>query len=86
MAIVESAEPGGPAQGQTIVKVDPRYFRPTEVDTLLGDPALAHNDLGWKPKTSFQELMREMTLSDLELAKRDSLVTDAGFKTYNFNE
>jgi len=86
VAIVESAEPGGPAQGQTIVKVDPRYFRPTEVDTLLGDPALAHNDLGWKPKTSFKELMREMTLSDLDLAKRDSLVTDAGFKTYNFNE
>jgi GDPmannose 4,6-dehydratase len=71
---------------RTVVKVDPRYFRPTEVDTLLGDPTLAQQDLGWTPKTTFQQLMYEMTLSDLELAKRDSLVTNAGFKTYSFNE
>ena len=84
--VTKAAGDGGPSVGDIIVRIDPRYFRPTEVDTLLGDPALAHRDLGWKPKTSFQELMREMTLSDLELAKRDSLVTDAGFKTYSFNE
>ena len=72
--------------GQTVIKVDPRYFRPTEVDTLLGDPTLAHKELGWTPKTSFEELIREMTLADLELAKRDSLVTDAGYQSFSFHE
>jgi GDPmannose 4,6-dehydratase len=86
VGIVESATKQEALVGRTVVKVDPRYFRPTEVDTLLGDPTLAQQDLGWTPKTTFQQLMYEMTLSDLELAKRDSLVTNAGFKTYSFNE
>ena len=72
--------------GQTVIKVDPRYFRPTEVETLLGDPTLAHKELGWTPKTSFEELIREMTLADLELAKRDSLIANAGYQSFTFNE
>ncbi len=83
--VTDSSTPGVHV-GQKVVQVDSRYFRPTEVDTLLGDPTLAKNELGWVPKTSFEELIREMTLSDLEHAKRDSMVTDAGFKTYSFNE
>jgi len=72
--------------GATIVSVDPRYYRPTEVDSLLGDASLAKNDLGWEPKVTFEELIKEMTLSDFELAKRDALITDAGFKSYSYNE
>jgi GDPmannose 4,6-dehydratase len=72
--------------GQTIVKVDPRYYRPTEVDTLLGDPSLALEDLGWVPTTTFEELIAEMTQSDYGLAQRDALVTDAGYPTFAFHE
>lgn len=72
--------------GQTIIKVDPRYFRPTEVDTLLGDATKARQKLGWTPKTSFEELIREMVLSDLENARRDRLIRDRGFKTYDYHE
>ncbi|MGI9325543.1 MAG: GDP-mannose 4,6-dehydratase [Pseudomonadales bacterium] len=72
--------------GQTIVKVDPRYYRPTEVDSLLGDSSKAERVLGWKPKISFEELLFEMTDSDFQLAQRDSLVTSEGYKTYVFNE
>ena len=72
--------------GQKIVAVDPRYFRPTEVDTLLGDPSKAKEKLGWSPKISFEELVREMVTEDLKLAKRDSLVKLAGFKAFNYHE
>jgi GDPmannose 4,6-dehydratase len=72
--------------GQQIVKVDPHYYRPTEVDSLLGDPSKAKAELGWSPKTSFAELIKEMVISDLEFAKRDALVSLAGFKSYSFNE
>lgn len=75
-----------PANGKTIVAVDPRYFRPTEVDTLLGDPSKAKQVLGWEPKVSFEELVREMTLADLEDAKKDELCQRAGFEVYNSNE
>jgi len=68
-----------PANGRVIVAVDPRYFRPTEVDTLLGDPAKARAKLGWYPKISFAELVREMVQADLEEAKRDELCRRAGF-------
>lgn len=57
--------------GDTIVSVDPRYFRPTEVDSLLGDPSEATETLGWKPETSFEDLVREMAMSDLEIAKKE---------------
>jgi GDPmannose 4,6-dehydratase len=72
--------------GQVIVRVDPRYFRPTEVETLLGDASKAHRKLGWKPTTTLQELIREMTIGDFEMARRDSLVREAGFKTYDYHE
>ena len=72
--------------GKTIVAVDPKYFRPTEVDTLLGDPSKAKQKLGWEPKITFESLVREMTRSDLEQAKRDELCQRAGFKVFNHNE
>ena len=72
--------------GQCIVRVDPRYYRPTEVDSLLGDASLARQELGWSPRVSFEELIREMTLNDFELAKRDAMVTQAGYRAYAFNE
>ena len=69
-----------------VVSVDRRYFRPTEVDDLLGDPSKARKQLGWWPKTSFEELVNEMVAEDLSLARRDRLVRDGGFKTYEYNE
>ena len=72
--------------GDTLVKVDPRYFRPTEVETLLGDPTKAKEKLGWTPKTSLQELVREMVQSDYSAAKRYALVKMAGFQAYDYHE
>jgi GDPmannose 4,6-dehydratase len=72
--------------GDVIVKVDPRYFRPTEVETLLGDPSKAKQKLGWEPTTSFEDLVREMVHSDYDAAKRDSLVKLAGFQAYDYHE
>jgi GDPmannose 4,6-dehydratase len=74
------------ATGKCIVEVDPRYFRPTEVETLLGDPSKAHRDLGWSPTTTFAELVTEMMLEDLKSAQRDELVRQHGFKHFNYNE
>ncbi len=74
------------SRGDTIVKIDPRYFRPTEVQTLLGDASKAKNMLGWKPATSFKELVYEMIHYDLEEAKRDELCREKGFNTLDFNE
>ena len=75
-----------PANGKTLVTVDPRYFRLTEVETLLGDPAKAKQNLGWEPKISFNELVREMTQTDLEAAKKDEFCRRAGFQVHNYNE
>ncbi len=72
--------------GTTIVKIDSRYFRPTEVDTLLGDASKARQKLGWKAEIDFNTLVKEMVRSDLEIAKRDALVAREGFKTYRYNE
>jgi GDPmannose 4,6-dehydratase len=72
--------------GRQFVRVDPRYFRPTEVETLLGDPTKAKEKLGWSAKVTFAELVSEMVASDLELAKRDSLVAKEGFKVYTHHE
>ena len=68
--------------GDVIVQVDPRYFRPTEVETLLGDPSKAKHKLGWVPTTTLAELVREMVEADYVAAKRDSLVKQAGFQAY----
>ncbi|MDT7519679.1 GDP-mannose 4,6-dehydratase [Rhodoferax sp. TBRC 17660] len=72
--------------GDVIVKVDPRYYRPTEVETLLGDPTKAKEKLGWVPTTSLQELVAEMVQADFTAAKRDALVKLAGFQTYDHHE
>jgi hypothetical protein len=64
--------------GQKIVAVDPRYFRPTEVETLLGDPTHAKESLGWVPQISFGELVKEMVRKDLEISRRDKLCSDNG--------
>jgi GDPmannose 4,6-dehydratase len=68
------------------VKIDPRYFRPTEVDALLGDASKARSRLGWKPEIGFDALVTEMVTQDLEIARRDSVVAREGFKTYRHNE
>jgi GDPmannose 4,6-dehydratase len=72
--------------GDVIVKVDPRYYRPTEVETLLGDPTKAREKLGWTPKTTLRELVKEMVQADYTSAKRDALVKMAGFKAYDYHE
>ena len=72
--------------GQVVVKVDPRYFRPTEVDTLLGDASKARTRLGWRPEIGFDALVAEMIKADLEIARRDSVVAREGFKTYRYKE
>lgn len=72
--------------GRTVVKIDPRYFRPTEVETLLGDPSKARDKLGWSAQISFESLVKEMVDADLETAQRDALVAREGFKTYNHHE
>jgi GDPmannose 4,6-dehydratase len=72
--------------GKVVVAVDPRYFRPTEVETLLGDASKAQRELGWTPRTSFDELVREMVESDLKAAQRDALVLRHGFDAYNVHE
>ncbi len=72
--------------GDVIVRVDPRYFRPTEVDTLLGDPSKAKQKLGWTPKTTLAELVAEMVNADYTAARRDTLVKIAGFQAYDYHE
>ena len=74
------------ANGKTIIAVDTRYFRPTEVDTLLGDSSKGRKKLGWEPKISFTNLVKEMVQADLEEAKKDELCQRAGFQVYNYNE
>lgn len=79
-------EKGYDDNGKCIVAVDPRYFRPTEVETLLGDPSKAKEKLGWTPRTTFAELVKEMVQEDLRLAERDELAKKHGFGTFNYHE
>jgi GDPmannose 4,6-dehydratase len=72
--------------GRCIVAIDPRYFRPTEVDSLLGDASKARSELGWSPKITFTELVAEMALEDLRLAERDDVVRKAGYRLLNRTE
>ncbi|KOR29275.1 GDP-mannose 4,6-dehydratase [Achromatium sp. WMS2] len=74
------------ASGKCIVQVDPRYFRPTEVSTLLGDPSKAHSKLGWTPKISFDALVTEMVTEDFKIAQRDELIKTHGFTVYEQHE
>jgi len=79
-------EEGYDSSGQCIVSVDPRYFRPTEVETLLGDPSKAKAKLGWLPKISFDDLVKEMVQEDLKGAQRDELVKQHGYYINHYEE
>jgi GDPmannose 4,6-dehydratase len=79
-------EKGFDARGKCVVAVDPRYFRPTEVETLLGDPTKAREKLGWTPKTRFEDLVAEMVREDLKSAERDELVKKHGYKAMDYHE
>ena len=79
-------ETGTDQNGKVVVRVDPRYFRPTEVETLLGDPTKAKEKLGWTPKTSFDELVAEMVREDLKSAERDELVKKHGYAAFDYHE
>jgi GDPmannose 4,6-dehydratase len=79
-------EQGYNAQGKCIVKVDPAYFRPTEVDSLLGDSSKARAKLGWKPRISFRELVAEMVKADMEAAERDCVMKSNGFRVCHYQE
>jgi len=74
------------ATGKCIVQVDPRYFRPTEVETLLGDPTKAKQKLGWTPKITFHELVAEMVREDLKSAQRDELIKQHGYQAMDYHE
>jgi GDPmannose 4,6-dehydratase len=85
--IVASAPTGSAVKpGHCITAVDPRYFRPAEVETLLGDPAKARAKLGWSPKIPFAGLVSEMMAADLASAQRDHLVKQAGFSSTKHRE
>ena len=79
-------EKGFAANGACVVAVDPKYFRPTEVETLLGDASKAHAKLGWKPRISFAELVQEMVREDFQAAQRDELVKQHGYPTLQRRE
>ena len=84
---VASVPDGSPLTiGDVIVAVDPRYFRPAEVETLLGDATRAREKLGWVPQIGFAQLVSEMVAGDLAIAKRDAMVKDAGFRTFSHHE
>ena len=79
-------EKGVDAEGKTVVAIDPRYYRPSEVDTLLGDASKARKQLGWKPRVMFKELVAEMAREDLRDAERESLVKKHGYRTFDHHE
>jgi GDPmannose 4,6-dehydratase len=81
-----SDERGYDAHGHCIVRIDPRYLRPAEVDSLVGHAAKARSQLGWRPRVTFRELVREMAMADLRAAERDRLVTDNGYKVFAHHE
>jgi len=72
--------------GKEIIAVDPNYFRPTEVDMLIGDASKAKEKLGWEPKYDLSALIKEMVQSDIELFKKDKFLKDGGHKVMNYNE
>ena len=82
----EGVDEVGSVGGRQVVMVDPRYFRPTEVETLLGDASKARKKLGWTPKISFEELVAEMVQEDLRSAERDELFKREGYKAMDYHE
>ncbi len=72
--------------GNVVIAIDERYFRPTEVESLLGDASKAKRELGWTPRTSFDELVREMVEADMKVARRDALVKEHGYEAFNVRE
>ena len=85
--ILKSVNPDFPVkQGQEVVKIDPKYFRPTEVELLIGDPTKAKTQLGWTPKYDLDALVKEMVISDLELFKRDHYLKEGGHKIFQYHE
>src|SRR5205814_1224268 len=74
------------ATGLCLVAVDPRYYRPTEVETLLGDATKAREKLGWAPRVSFHDLVKEMVTQDLQLAKKDALCQKEGYQVFEYQE
>ncbi|MCF6172141.1 MAG: GDP-mannose 4,6-dehydratase, partial [Bacteroidales bacterium] len=70
----------------SVVEVDPRYFRPTEVDLLIGDPTKAHQKLGWKPEYDLKGLVEDMMRSDIQLMKKEAYLKEGGFRTMNYFE
>jgi len=74
------------ASGKVLVEVDPRYFRPTEVETLLGDSSKAREKLGWTPEITLEDMVAEMVREDLKIAERDELLKREGFKVFDYNE
>jgi len=79
-------EKGIDQNGTVVIAVDPRYYRPTEVETLLGDASKARRELGWQPKVTFHELVKEMTEEDLKIAEKDALVKKHGYSIFNYHE
>jgi GDPmannose 4,6-dehydratase len=86
LAVADLPEPVPNLAGRIIVRVDPRYFRPTEVETLLGDPGKARAKLGWTPRIRFPDLVAEMVREDLRLARRDALIKAAGYRAFDYRE
>ena len=92
VGVIDAVETGRGARdavltpGQVVVRIDPRYFRPAEVETLLGDPTKAKQKLGWEAKVSFEEMVNEMVRVDLESARKDELVKEHGFQTFDYHE
>jgi len=84
--VIENDDDSGPQAGDIIVRIDARYFRPTEVETLLGDASKARKELGWQPRISFGQLVKEMINEDLEIAQRDAIVAKQGFKVFDHHE
>ena len=86
VAVGQGAREAALEPGKIVVKIDPRYYRPAEVETLLGDPTKAKEKLGWEPKVSFEELVNEMVRVDLDAAQRDELVKEHGYQTFDYHE
>jgi GDPmannose 4,6-dehydratase len=84
--VLDAGPHNGAKPGQVIVRVDPRYFRPTEVETLLGDASKAHAKLGWKPATTFEQLVKEMVHADLDANRKYALIKQNGFAAYAHSE